>query len=235
MFVGLMLFGLTLVLVYIFQVGHSLNAAAAKIDDKAGSMEDYAVILYEGLTEEKQPVATDDSKTSSKLNQKAQSSTQPENELTASSALPSSGDNAQDVVSVDSVKQSYIEKNASVFVLDVANPSVYNQSNIVRAGKYSFGIFYVDKNHCDAAYLAQRVDEYKKAQTDFIVAVVSDLSLLSDTAGLHIVVSTKDEGLLDEGILVDGVFYNDAACLHEVGTIVVSPTKLISAKDIDSL
>lgn len=50
--------------------------------------------------------------------------------------------------------------------------------------------------------------------------------------GVDIVISTQDEGLNSGGVMVDGIFYNDAPLKKEVGTILISPSKTISAKDI---
>lgn len=47
-----------------------------------------------------------------------------------------------------------------------------------------------------------------------------------------IVVSTQDEGLLPGGVTVDGVFYDDAALTTELGTLLISPSKVITARDI---
>lgn len=49
---------------------------------------------------------------------------------------------------------------------------------------------------------------------------------------LSIVISTQDEGLLPGGVTVDGVFYDDAALTTELGTLLVSPSKVITARDI---
>ncbi len=50
--------------------------------------------------------------------------------------------------------------------------------------------------------------------------------------GVDIVISTKNEGLNAGGVMVDGIFYNDAPLKHEVGTLLISPSKVISAKDV---
>lgn len=47
-----------------------------------------------------------------------------------------------------------------------------------------------------------------------------------------IVISTQDEGLLPGGVTVDGVFYDDAALTTELGTLLISPSKVITARDI---
>ena len=50
--------------------------------------------------------------------------------------------------------------------------------------------------------------------------------------GVDIVISTQDEGLNSGGVMVDGIFYNDAPLKNEVGTLLISPSRVISAKDV---
>lgn len=47
-----------------------------------------------------------------------------------------------------------------------------------------------------------------------------------------IVISSQDEGLLPGGVMVDGVYYDDAALTTELGTLLISPSKVITARDI---
>lgn len=281
-----------------------LNVAASNIDDAAGNLEDYTAIVYEGLAEEQkndtQTLPNYESSTS--LNQRSQAvDSGSSDELTASEALPDQNENEEEkeVVTVRSVKKSYVEKGASVFEINVANPSEYDTRSVVRAGKYTFGILSVDNQTAASAseleaYIQKRVKEYEAIKIDFVILVVSDLDLLmtedtttssaektskensegiaeekqkasssvdlenanasdasasdgekkketKETAktkkqialkGVDIVISTQDEGLNSGGVLVDGIFYDDVPLKKEVGTILVSPSKVISTKDV---
>ena len=84
-------------------------------------------------------------------------------------------------------------------------------------------------------YLEQRVAAYEEADVDFVVAIVDDLSVISAHEGVDIVISTQEEGLVATGVSSDGVFYVDAALRDEVGTLLISPSRTITAKDITSL
>ena len=133
-----------------------LNVAASNIDDAAGNLEDYTAIVYEGLAEEQkndtQTLPNYESSTS--LNQRSQAvDSGSSDELTASEALPDQNENEEEkeVVTVRSVKKSYVEKGASVFEINVANPSEYDTRSVVRAGKYTFGILSVDNQTAASA------------------------------------------------------------------------------------
>ena len=68
-----------------------------------------------------------------------------------------------------------------------------------------------------------------------VVCVTKDLSLLDNYAGATIVISSQDEGISSHGALVKGGFYDDAAMVGQVGTVLVSPSRTITAKDVSSL
>lgn len=231
---------------YIASIGHSWNVAASNIDDATGQMNDYTAILYEGVVTQKKDASTSSPSSgadasATELNEKAREEgttgqTPEGDELTASEAVPQEETDVAAKLTVDSLKRSYVEKDASVFVLDVAHPEVYKNRTVIRAGKYSFGVFSLDETNATREYAAQRVGEYKNAKVDFIIMVASDLALVEKCCSeVDIVISTKDEGLFPMGVTVDDVFYNDAALTSEVGTILVSPSKVISAKDVSTL
>ena len=120
-------------------------------------------------------------------------------------------------------------------VVDVENPSRYNERTVVRANGRTFGFVSIDEVTAQESYLAKRIADYKKLGVDLVVCVTKDLSLLKDYSGAAIVISTQDEGLSPHGALVKGVFYDDAALKGQVGTILVSPSRTITAKDVSSL
>ena len=62
-------------------------------------------------------------------------------------------------------------------------------------------------------------------------ATVEDL----DAAGIDIVISTQDEDLFVMGETIDGTFYVDAPEAGKVGTILISPSNVVSAKVIEEL
>ena len=157
-------------------------------------------------------------------------------EISASDApdVAKEGEGAESA-SLFSLRCSYVEKQASVIVVDVANPKRYNERTVVRANGRTFGFISIDEVTAQQSYLAKRLADYKELGVDLVVCVTSDISLLKDYSGVNIVVSTQDEGLSTHGALVHGVFYDDAALKGQVGTILVSPSRTITAKDVSSL
>lgn len=243
-FIVLALAGLGVLLAYIVTVGHSLNVAASNIDDATGNLDEYTAILYKGTAEEHtetvvSPSAVGESLSPRELNRR---STQGDaeassDEVSAEDTANTSSDESEDAspVSVFALQRSYVDKNASVFVVDVENLTQYNERTIVRAGKYTFGILSVDEVTAQSNYVQKRVADYENHKVDIVVCVVKDLSLLDSFEGVDIVISAQDEGLAANGVLVDGVFYNDAALVGQVGTILVSPSRTITARDAASI
>lgn len=250
-FAVLVVFGLSALIFYITGLGHSLNVAASTIDDVAGDLDEYTAIVYEGTAEKKKALneAGLDSIPQEGINKtlelgKDQAIETPDNgdEVVASEVVPRSSTDSQateerqsESVSVAKVRDSFLRKNASVYELNLSDPTVYIDRTIVKAGKYRFGILAIDEASALPYYISTRIKEYEEADVDFIIAVVDDLSRVPDYEGIDIVVSTQEEGLKPVGVSSDGVFFNDAALVGEVGTLLISPSKVISAKDISEL
>lgn len=257
-FIGLALFGLACVLTYITLFGHSLNATASSIDDATGNLEGYTALIYEGLAEEddegnsKAQRQEDEMANSNPIMRavapltdralyrykayEGDASHDSDDEVTASDVADTDESNAdQRKATVFGVKRSYIEKNASVVEVDVRNPQIYNETTIVRASGKTFGFIYINRVTALPHYLDKRVAEYEELDTDYIVAVVSDLSLMANYDGVDIVISTQNEDIAASGVTMGSTFVNDAALVGEVGTILVSPSRNVSAKDVTSL
>ena len=138
-------------------------------------------------------------------------------------------------VSLFALQRSYIEKGARVFSLDTEKLTDYNTSTIIRAGNYTYGVLSIDQVTAQENYLKKRIAEYEEKEVDIIICVVSDVSLLESYEGVDIVISAQDEGFNPYGVLVDGVFYNDAALQGQIGLVLVSPSRTITARDAVSL
>lgn len=239
-FAFLVLGGLAVLLTYIFTVGHSLNVAASSIDDATGSLDGYAVILYEGTAEERKETVTDTMPTTGTSSQdlnraSTQASTEESSNETTATDVGGSGEEASETVTVAQLHRSYVESEAGVIELDTTNLQTYNERTVIRAGSHTFGIFSIDQVTATETYFNKRVAEYEAIGVDIIVVVVSDMSLLDDYEGADIVISAQDEGLASNGASVDGIFYNDAALVGQVGTILISPSRTITAKDTTSV
>lgn len=234
---------LGIAIAYICTLGHSLNVAASSIDDAAGNLDGYTALVYEGTAESRRETVVDttgvkDGKlTPRSLNKEStQKSAEKKDELSASQAsdVAKEGEGS-DAVSLFSLRCSYVEKQASVIVVDVADPSRYNERTVVRADGRTFGFVSIDEVTAQQSYLAKRIADYKELGVDLVVCVTKDLSLLESYKGASIVISSQDEGLSPHGALVKGVFYDDAALVGQVGTVLVPPSRTITAKDVSSL
>ena len=232
-FIVLGLSALGVVIAYICTLGHSLNVAASSIDDATGSLDGYTALVYDGTAESRRESVVDTTGAkngmlaSRSLNrQSTQKAAEKKGEISASQASDAAkeGEGASEV-SLFSLQCSYVEKQASVVVVDVENPRRYNERTVVRANGRTFGFVSIDEVTAQESYLAKRIADYKELGVDLVVCVTKDLSLLEDYSGAAIVISTQDEG----------VFYDDAALKGQVGTVLVSPSRTITAKDVSSL
>lgn len=241
-FIALALAGLGVLIAYIVTVGHSLNVAASSIDDATGSLDGYTVLLCEGTAEDRRETVVDSpalegGMSSQLLNERSSYAGAPEDEVSADDATPDSSDEEQDVrpASVSGLAKSYVGKQATVIAVNVADPREYNKRYVVRAEGRTYGFLWIDEVTAQEGYFHKRVQDYRDLDVDIVVCVVSDLALLDDYEGADIVISTRDEGLSSGGVLVDGSFYVDAALKGQVGTVLVSPSRTITAKDAATL
>lgn len=243
-FIVLALAALAVAMIYIVGASRSLNMAASSIDDATGNLDDYTALIYVGQASDRKETLVDIDTTDDRLvprglgGQSAQQSGEShENEVSASDvASASDGKNDTETsVSVFAVQNSYLDKQAHVVVLDVEHPLTYNEKTVIRAGKYTFGIVSLDTISAQPSYLHKRVNEYEECDVDFVVCIVNDVTLLEEYEGVDIVISTQNEGFATQGVLLDKVFYDDAALVGQVGTILISPSRTITAKDASSV
>lgn len=239
----LALAALAVAVTYIVGASRSLNMAASSIDDATGNLDDYTALIYAGQAADHKETVVEVASNENRLIprgfgvQSAQERrSSQEHEVSASDVVSASeeGDDTASV-SVFAVQNSYLDKQAHVVVLDVEHPLTYNERTVIRAGKHTFGIVYLDEISAQPTYLHKRVKDYEAADVDFVVCLVSDVSLLEEYTGVDIVVSTQDEGFASQGVLLDKVFYDDAALVGQVGTILISPSRTITAKDASSV
>lgn len=243
-FAFLALAGLGVLLAYIIHVGHQLNVAASNIDAATGNLEGYTVVMCEGTAVEKKETVIDASSlegniTSRVINRESQGASENSDEVSAEDVAKSEEQNdseEKEKLTVTSLRHAYLQKQASVMVLDVKNPAKYLDYPVVRAGKYLFGVVYLDEVNAKPHYLKNRVEWYKeKAKANFIIVVVKDLSLMKSYEGADCVVSLQNEGIAASGASLGGVFYEDAPMVGQVGTMLISPSRTITAKDVTTL
>ena len=91
--------------------GHSWNYAASRIDDAAGEMEGYRIVLYEGTA------------------------------IPDGARIDSNGALRTKPASIESTKRDYIDKGADVFVIDSSNLAAYHHPAIFERDGYRVGVF----------------------------------------------------------------------------------------------
>lgn len=242
-FAFLCLAALGVLLAYIFMFGHSLNQAASYVDDATGNLDGYTVLVYDGVAENRrgsvvpEDAAAENGKFVRSLNKRSTlGNAAKSGEFSASDIIAAVGSNDEDTQKAPSqfaVRVSYGYKSASTVSVDVHSPQQYNQRSLVRANGHVYGFLYIDEVNAHQNYFDKRVEAYQKAGADIIVCLTRDVALLDSYEGASIVISLQDEGLSANGAMVDGVFYDDAAQIGQVGTILVSPSRTITAKDVE--
>lgn len=234
--------------------GHSWNVAASNIDDTFGSMDGYTAIVYEGTAalEEKADEAgakgapetepngaTPPASTTPPADPDEEAATGPKKPATSSAGKGklSNGTSSKDAktpVTVDDAQKSYEDKKATVFSLDTVNIEQYGEGTILKKGDHRFGVFSVTGPMTPYA-LKKQVEYFELHKVDFIVAMTTDKAYVEGVSGIDIVISTQDEDLFVMGETIDGTFYVDAPEIGKVGTILISPSNVVSAKVIEEL
>ena len=137
-------------------------------------------------------------------------------------------------VTVAEAQKSYEDKKATVFSLDTVDLDQYAEGTILKKGDHRFGVFSVTEPTTVRA-LEKQVAYFAAHKVDFIVAITPDKAYVEDASGIDIVISTQDEDLFVMGETIDGTFYVDAPEVGKVGTILISPSNVVSAKVIEEL
>ncbi len=137
-------------------------------------------------------------------------------------------------VTVAEAQKSYEDKKATVFSLDTTDLGQYGEGIILKKGGHRFGVFSVTAPTTVRA-IDKQVAYFVKYKVDFIVAITPDKAYVDDASGIDIVISTQDEDLFVMGETIDGTFYVDAPEAGKVGTILISPSNVVSAKVIEEL
>lgn len=137
-------------------------------------------------------------------------------------------------LSVDEVQESYESKKATVFTLDTINLDRYREGTIVRKGNHRFGVFSIAEP-MSSIMLEKQIAYFQRYSVDFIVAITPDKAYVDDVAGLDIVICTQDEGLFVMGETIDSTFFVDAPEVGKVGTILISPSNVVSAKVLEEV
>lgn len=140
-FAVLLLVGLFALTSYI-SAGHGLNVAATNIDDIAGDMEGYDVVLFAGTVE---PVEEEEAETAESDAAVEAGDEAPLGEsLFDEPLLPHIV--ADDTYTVEEARDLYVGKKASVIELNVEDPLQYANGRITMKAGHTYGIVSVPEN-----------------------------------------------------------------------------------------
>lgn len=204
---GFVLFG------YIF-AGHSWNIAASNLDDTFGNMDGYTVIAYEGTAEGEQA---------------EEQETEPEGDA---AAAPLAGHKKETpAVELSEVESAYLDKGASILLLDTLNPSAYSEGTILKRGGKRYGIFSIG-GETSRILVDEKVKYLTSQSVDYVVAILPDADLLKSAEGIDIVISTHDPDASTMGEAANGSFRVATPEKGSVGAILISPSNVVSAKTI---
>ena len=137
-------------------------------------------------------------------------------------------------VAPEQVQANYEEKDATVLVLDTADPSQYSDGVILKRGSKRIGVFSVDVPLSEKAAEA-RVKYFRDCKVDLVVCISSVRTYVRNLQGADIVITLQDEEVSTMGGNSNGSFFVNAPHVDSVGAILVSPSNVVSAKVIESL
>lgn len=192
--------------------GHSWNVAASTIDDTVGEMEGYTAIVYPGTLEVPE---------------------EPSEARKGADRLGVSQDDGDEVVDLGVLQEDYADKGAEVLFIDVLNPSKYQEGVIVKRGGKRIGVVSA-AGSATQLDVARCLQAFEQASVDFTVVITPDKWKVSRLVGIDIVICTDDEGLVAMGETDEGTFYVDAPALGEAGVVLVSPSNVVSAKEVSA-
>ncbi len=210
-------------------LGHSWNLAASSIDDATGTMDGYAVVLYEGTIPE-----DSDTLPSSIPDEQDGRPSLPPRSVSAAKILGKRTDLLQDSLTpdIDEVEEDYIRKKASVFSLNLLDKSLYREGLILKKGAHRIAVISIDESSTRMD-VESKVEQLGIYEVDFLVAITPDMELLIDVPGIDIVISTQKEDVSLLGETKNGTFYITAPALESLGVIFVSPSNVVSAKVLE--
>ena len=211
-------------------------AGSASSDEKRSHELDPAADDDEGKPSEREESGREADERELPEKDAASSAVETEPDASAAAGARSNGTSAKSkpTVTVAEAQKSYEDKKATVFSLDTTDLEQYGEGIILKKGGHRFGVFSVTAPTTVRA-IEKQVAYFVKYKVDFIVAITPDKAYVDDASGIDIVISTQDEDLFVMGETIDGTFYVDAPEAGKVGTILISPSNVVSAKVIEEL
>lgn len=204
MFVVLVLLG-GIILIGYFSTGKDWSVAATLLDDSVGSLDDYAVIAFEGTTE---PVAVSSDVVSAPDERSTMRAPYASVEGGGTGEHPTEGisqiirsvyqrfEKQQEAahgegVYVSDVRDLYELKGASVITLKVGDPAYYADPVIIDSGNRSFGVFSLS-SYASRVQMKGVVDSLKASGADTVVCIAPRSAMVSTCDGVDVLILTDE-------------------------------------------
>ncbi len=120
---------------------------------------------------------------------------------------------------------------ARLLFLDLNDPSQYEEGSILKRGDKRIGVVsaagsttQLDVSRC--------LQSFERAEVDFTIVIAPAKWKISRLDGIDIAICMDDEGIVAMGETEGGTFYVDAPCVGEAGVVLVSPSNVVSAKEV---
>lgn len=146
----------------------------------------------------------------------------------------STSSSKQKPATTETVRKSYEEKGADVFVLDSADIDAYADGVVMQSDGYRIGVMSASYPRSTAS-LEKLVERFKESKVDFIVALVANDAYLAGVSGVDVVIATNGDGSSPLGQTVGNSYRVFAPEIGSVGVVLISPSNVVSAKVIDEL
>ncbi|WP_165249130.1 hypothetical protein [Adlercreutzia sp. ZJ141] len=193
-------------------IGHSWNIAASHIDYTIDALDEFDVVVYEGLSATQARVLQD------------------EGEASPYQLQP--GSRRFSRAEAERVAESYRKAGSSVLLLDIDHPRKYADGLILLRDGVRFGVLSVSEMDTKQQ-IAEKVDYLRSAGVRMVVALVPYKSVLGDVAGIDVAICLKDRiGLFPEGKTINGTTFVSPASQGSTGVVLMSSSNVVLVKSL---
>lgn len=247
-FFGLAILGFCSLIGYLM-LGYSWNVTATNIDDATGSLKGYTAIIFEGISsqvsgKESPPSDEEDEPDEGSETNPVEADEPDEGSETGLDGAEGADADSSDApilhdeaisslntlyLAVEDVRESYLEKESEIVVLDIADFNKYTGGLILKKGNHRFGVFPVDRD-TSSVEIRQTLSYLEKHEVDFILALTSDRALVEKYSSIDIVISTNPKDAISSGETSKYAFHVSTPVEGSVGVILISPSNVVSAK-----
>lgn len=231
-------------------VGHNWNQAATHIDDMVGSMDDYTVVVYDGVV--KKPKKSDSPKVATGNNStsaQGASASPIAGSLSASASATDLSNSSEAFAGISvnvpdkkphdakTIAKNYREKGASVILIPKDAMRQFDDPAILyrhgkRIGVFSFKGAYKYRY----PLLRAKVRYLQGHAVDYTICVAKDRKLLRGRLeGIDLLVLLRDAGIREEGEFRNQTFCVDSPYIGETQSVIVSPSGVMTSRTIREL